>query len=78
MATFRTNSLILPGLYILIGRQKRIDGARASWSSILLLITVVRKKNLKLKKQDFLSHSLLLMAFRLGRGRGGRAPWLRL
>ena len=45
VATFYTKPLkISPGLYIKIGLQKLNKEARAPWSSILLLITVVRKK----------------------------------
>ena len=68
------NPLISPGLYISIGWQKRIDGARAPWSLILLVITVVcvycftqkYLKKLKMTKQDFLSHFYHLWHFDWG------------
>ena len=69
------NPLISPRLYISIGWQNRIDGARASWLLILLVITVVHVycctlrcyKKLKMKKQDFFASFLSLVTFWLRR-----------
>ena len=80
-SNFSTKLLILPGLYIEFGWQKLNWGARATWSSILCLIIVVRvyverknaKKNWNWGNIKFFVSFLPLVVFQLG-GTGPPAP----
>ena len=80
-SNFSTKLLILPELHIEFARQKLNWGARATWSSILCLIIVVRvyverenaKKNWNWGNNRFLVSFLPLVVFQLG-GTGPPAP----